>query len=697
MTDMRALGIILAMAWCVLASSPREISAQEVKPFLISGFEPGEGAAVESAGTAVREHATEGGHSMRIESTPQGYPGIAINDRTVLAKFTDYVLLKVDVYNPQDVPVKFGVRVDDAKSNSYGTRYNDDGVVAAPGRSTLELNLTGLTRSMARNFLERDRLDVSQLRLFSIFMHPRKDKQVLYFDNLRLEGSGLPKVDGLRAFDFGPSKSAVYPGFEQVHERMTWDAERGFGWINPTSFRRLFTPDDLGCDFGRGDEFRVKLPNGSYEVNLQIDVMGEWGGYYHYNWRRLKLNGREVLSETVEPDTFMNERYYLHEDDEDLPGVDVWEKFIAPINQVRRYTAEVTDGMLRLALTSDHPMGQTMTFMVVYPEAQADAGREWLATLDKVRRERFKNAMAIGVPPKPENVTPPARGRGLGYVFFGRSTAEDIPVTYVPTQPEIGRGVLMLTARGERAQGQFGIYPLVDVAQTMRLTVSDLKSADGSVIPASAVRLRKVRNFLKRIGPSAEGRILPYILEDFDTLDVPAGVTRGVWMTVTVPETLAAGTYRGTVKIAVRGHPVTGSFPVTLEVFPFKLERARSITLSVTGTRAAPWRGWFPGFEEKWWEQADLVMKDLADHGMNAVTGGPGARLKAVENGKPIIDYADMDRWLALAVKHGLTHPGDSYQGLAIHGVPQDQSRDCMKLNEQASQKQFGVSHRELI
>jgi hypothetical protein len=185
--------------------------AQDQKPFLLSGFEAGGPDWVKSeAGKAVAERATEDAHAMMLESTEEGYPQISVTDPPALRKFQDYVLLRFDVYNPQEFPVQFGMRVDDAKSTSYGTRYNDDGATAAPGKSTIDLNLTGLTRSMARNFLERDKLDLASLKLVSIFMVPRKGEPVkLYFDNVRLEGSGLPKVEGLRALDFGPSKSAV--------------------------------------------------------------------------------------------------------------------------------------------------------------------------------------------------------------------------------------------------------------------------------------------------------------------------------------------------------------------------------------------------------------------------------------------------------------------------------------------------------
>ena len=50
---------------------------------------------------------------------------------------------------------------------------------------------------------------MSTLKFFSVFLtHPA----TLYFDDVRLEGDGLPQFDGLRAFAFGPSTAGVFAG-----------------------------------------------------------------------------------------------------------------------------------------------------------------------------------------------------------------------------------------------------------------------------------------------------------------------------------------------------------------------------------------------------------------------------------------------------------------------------------------------------
>jgi len=682
------------LAVLIGAAAGLALSAEAAGPKveLLAGFEPPAGKGVAFDGEIVKAHATEGAHALKMTNTGKGFTSIDIADKALLRKFTDYVLFKVDVYNPTDGVIRYAMRVDDAKSKGYGSRYNDEHFVAPPGRSLLELNVTSLLRSGSKNFHARDKLDTSQLTLLKVFMLP-SHPGTLYFDNVRLESSGLPAVAGLRAFDFGPAKSAVYPGFEGCNEKMPYAADRGFGWDKPQGRDRVYGPDDLAADFLHGGRFRLDLPNGRYEVNVCIDPFGAWHRYPTFAWRKLILNGRAVLDEKRTGAEFLDRFYFRHEDAEDLPGQDVWAKFVTSRNVIRRYDIEVADGKLTVAVDADDKHGRQCLFLVVYPADKRAAGRQWMAALDAVRKARFDRNLYVIVP-KPANPVPrpSAADRARGFIPFVRHTEKDLTVRARPDAAERTEPLAMAAAAGEREHLQIGLYPLAET-KNVAVTVSNLTHPNGAVIPASAVRVRKVRNFLKHMGRARAGTILPYILLDFDRLDLTPGVTRGVWLTVKVPPAAAAGAYSGSVTVAGGGK--SASLPMTVTVYPFELAKARSITLSVTGFTAGHWKDWHGDLSERWWKTAEAAFADLADHGMNAVTGGPGAVLTGVKDGKAVIDYADMDRWMALAVKHGLTHPGDSYQGLTVRGIPRD-SRD-LKANQRIAQSKYGVSYPELI
>jgi hypothetical protein len=97
---------------------------------------------------------------------------------------------------------------------------------------------------------------------------------------------------------------------------------------------------------------------------------------------------------------------------------------------------------------------------------------------------------------------------------------------------------------------------------------------------------------------------------------------------------------------------------------------------------------------DEYWQRVEGVMKDMADHGLNAVTGGNGFGpvLKGVKNGKADIDYTNADHWMALAVKYGLTMPGDSYQGFDIVGLQHESRKSFFTDRDAWAKKKFGVN-----
>ena len=157
-------------------------------------------------------------------------------------------------------------------------------------------------------------------------------------------------------------------------------------------------PDALTGDCASGREFRLKLPNGRYEVNLCWDMFGLWGTLPAFHWRKLLINGREVLSEQRSGAEFLANQYYAHEDDEDLPGQDLWEKYIACYQKIHRFTADVTDGLLRIEPQADVVQGRGICFLVVYPEGRMAEGRKFMDTLNARRKAKFNAEMVVSVP-----------------------------------------------------------------------------------------------------------------------------------------------------------------------------------------------------------------------------------------------------------------------------------------------------------
>ena len=684
---------VLTVALAVFLSAA--LVAEEEKPFLISSFEPGGPDVMrpksgQSRVVQDKAHASDGEYCLRVEGSKE-YNGVFINDAATLKHFGDYLLFKFDVFNPQTEPVTFIVTMSDSRTKGYGTKYNNESAVAAPGLSTIEINLTGLNRSNAKGNTSTDLVNPADLKQVDMFFSPMENPLVLFFDNYRLEGSGLPAVEGLRAIDFGPRGTPVYPGFVGCTDKTVWDDKAEFGWVKPGISGNCQMPDALTGDYGSGEAFKMKLPNGKYEIQTCFDAFGTFGRFPTYTTRQVLINGKDVLNQKMNGEEFLNTIYYAHEDEEDLPGQDLWEKFIVPRNKVYTFETEVSDGTLTVEVKSPDKHGKYILYLVAYPETRKAEGRAFTETLARQRKDKFNKRIVLHVPAQTgDAVVPTELDKSFGFAPFVRHSESDIACNARPFKGEIGKPIVIEAAAGQRCGAQIGLYPLSEVKE-LRVIVSDLNGPGGAKIPASAVSVKKIRNFFKRPGRVNMAEVLPYILQDFQTLDVKPGVTRGLWVTLTVPADAKPGKYAGQVTLARAGRNAAPSVAIEVTVLPFKLDKVTDITMSVTGITVYGWRGWYDGLEDLWWKGAELVMKDLADHGMNAVTGGPGAPLRGVKDGKAQIDYTEVDRWLDLAGKYGLTMPGDSYQGLSVSGMPRNSGPDCVGKVDRVSQLEFGI------
>jgi len=126
-------------------------------------------------------------------------------------------------------------------------------------------------------------------------------------------------------------------------------------------------------------------------------------------------------------------------------------------------------------------------------------------------------------------------------------------------------------ARNETDAAQLVIRP-TKVLRGLRVEATDLAGPGGAKIPASAVEVLKVRYVLVTRPTDAAGCVgqwpdpLPPIREP---LDLEAGRNQPLWVRVTVPKDAAAGTYRGTVRLAAGTW--AAEVPVRLRVFDFAL------------------------------------------------------------------------------------------------------------------------------
>lgn len=204
-----------------------------------------------------------------------------------------------------------------------------------------------------------------------------------------------------------------------------------------------------------------------------------------------------------------------------------------------------------------------------------------------------------------------------GYVTFATSYMQLVYPRTKPTRERITTGLKAFCSRGEYEPVTFAIHALRALT-AVQVTVGDLTSAAGDVIPAARIDVRSVRCWPKRVWknpPVAQYMMTPWVLEKRDALDVPEARTQQFWLTVHVPPDAAGGVYHATVRVQAGGAETT-SLALELEVLPIVLRapptRHGMYYHMVDETRPAP----HPPLSDDYLAKEIVNMRE---HGMNSV------------------------------------------------------------------------------
>ena len=179
--------------------------------------------------------------------------------------------------------------------------------------------------------------------------------------------------------------------------------------------------------------------------------------------------------------------------------------------------------------------------------------------------------------------------------------------------------------RNERVNGQFVVWSDEDVRQ-MRLETCDMVAYDGSRIPSSAIKARFVRYVLAGFTMKGETINPPVpvgdILDDAERIDLPAKGFRPVWLTVSVPQDAAPGTYVGRLTVRAAGRKRI-DFTLSLNVLPRTLPAPKDwkffLDLWQHPWAVARYHGVKP-FSKEHYALMRPLWRELADAGQKAIT-----------------------------------------------------------------------------
>ncbi|MCZ7647531.1 MAG: hypothetical protein M5U26_20120 [Planctomycetota bacterium] len=627
----------------------------------------------------VAERATEGKQALKLESHA---PAGNVQFSGFEADWSGYDTLALDVFNPSARPVGVSgwIKAKDVNAG-WWDRHNWERMLK-PGLNTLRLSVGGMTGPDGRK-----PIDVKEIKKFNL----AADRATIFIDNVRLvKGVEEIPVAGLRRFDFGPASAAVMPGFAKVTRDDAYDAAKGFGWLPRGEFMRDFDineilgrhrpADDLCRDFCQPTRatFAVDLPDGSYGVWLMLGPPGNgWG--QTFKRRAVHANGKTVFEQAFDAESF---KAYEHrfQDEEDLPGDDLFEKYIARLFVPLRFEVEVAGGQLKLEFESQ-AWGVMLNGLALWPKASANDAERWLAGFEGFRKDQYQAQHVEKLPASEPPFAATEADKARGYVPFVHAADRRIEVNSQPAPEEAARSALDLAgAPGEPVSACFGLLPLKDLGALERASCSVKHAGTGKTLQA---RVRVLR--YKALNQTAVYVISPKYLDDAAVrpVELRSGVTRSFWVTFELPADAEPGAYAGELILAGATFPEL-KVPVKLEVWPLQLPEPEfpmgmfmmgpaQAYLALDESREAYWNAW------------KEILEDARAHGLTSVDPLVGIPLKAIVNGKAEVDFANMDRWMELARAAGFTQELNGYgvgSGLSLR----------VNADYEAEAKRFGAS-----
>jgi hypothetical protein len=389
----------------------------------------------------------------------------------------------------------------------------------------------------------------------------------------------VPPEGDIWRFDFGPADSPVGDGFLPVLPDTTWDAERGYGYVEEparaTAFdqnrrvvRDTLVLDDVTRDgiYG-GPAFRVDLPDGAWRVAVlsgQYSRPGANRPDSHFREYSITAGDEVLYQQGDTPDEFFDPqgRYFANYHRDWHPDVDLYTTNIARWIPWGEAPVQVAGGMLEIAPGAYAPINA----IFIYPDG-SEAGQAALADF-RARQRSFFNQQYPWQQREPERETPqpPAEMTAAGAAVWVRTNADDLRPSTRPIPQDYGRPMRLFASPGEREFGVAAVLPLRDVLGEIDLVASDLVGDDGT-IPADALDIRYVRYGEYPVTDGYEVR--PHFLVPWRPERMEAGLTRGFQVDLHTPEDARPGLYEGT--LTLTGFEQELALPLQVRVLPLEL------------------------------------------------------------------------------------------------------------------------------
>ena len=623
-------------------------------------------------GTVVEEHATDGTKALRLDKSYADMDGAQ--------NWSGYDFLKADLYTPAKEPIQFYVEIRDSASKDYWTRVNYQTVIP-PGQSVFVLPINHLYVGEKSRPGRALMLDTIARLVFSIGDNPHGP---LFIDNIRLERDDSARSNifpGLHAFDLGTNSSPVMDGFTQITPGTLYSKGRGYGLKNARIWRAMdaLQPDPLYEDFIciESGGLALDVPNGKYHVFVNMDSpSGFWGEYQVYKKRAILAQGKEVVSESMDFESF-KKKYYRFWNVEDLPADNTFDKYQKTYFNEKKFDVEVTNGQLNIDFQGEG-WACSVSAIVIYPAEKTAEGEKFLKYAEEKRRFYFDNYFKrILHESSGDPLQPTEEDTKRGYLIFERDFMKEIFYNDRPFKEEIRKALKAEAFAGEYEPVTIAILPLQEMGQ-ITAACGDLSEPGNGKIASSAIDIGYVSYRISRVtGEGSVYTISPRFIMPSNVVEMPRGIARRFWLTVKVPPDTPPGMYTGKVTIKPEHGAIT-EVPLEFTVHNGTLDPVDVPAGPWSYTIRSPWPEDEPAVSEYNRQLSLKSLLKLREYGFTSLSGLPILTYNGFKDGKPLIDYSVGDAQMKMAKEAGFTMPIINYcsfSGLDLYYQSTDQMK----------------------
>jgi hypothetical protein len=341
---------------------------------------------------------SESGHPFKLknkagEFSSHDYSNFKVS-KLPIKDWTGYDRLEMDVFNPNSQYAPFYVTLADNKTTDYWSQTNYKQTLA-PGWNRLSFSLTQYVGERGSHRFDRA-INLAKLEKFFITIDPESKLSIennhFLIDNIYLSSNPYPAIpEGVKAFDFTSHKAASTSNLIKITTQTNYNDSRGFGFVDPVFWR--VEDSEYASEVDRysigllSGHFRVKLPNGLYQVSLNINKLGYWDVPF-WSERSVSINGSTLFKESRDKGKDFLTDLLMFDSIVPTSKDHPYDLYLAKIFKSIDKSVEVKNGVLDLDFKGD-PTGVALNSLIIWKKSLDSVGSLYKNQLEKRNRLEF--------------------------------------------------------------------------------------------------------------------------------------------------------------------------------------------------------------------------------------------------------------------------------------------------------------------